>query len=84
MSERSYDERTNAPPQTPPSGVRNRREHVSQVQWWASRGRRTREPSGGRSWSACGKDTSRRRRETHERDKPERRRCLRRGNGSLW
>ena len=29
MSERSYDERPSAPPQTPPSGVQNRREHVS-------------------------------------------------------
>ncbi len=29
MSERSYDERPSAPPQTPPSGARNRREHVS-------------------------------------------------------
>ena len=29
MSERSYDERPSAPPQTPPSGVQNRREHVT-------------------------------------------------------
>ncbi len=28
MSERSYDERPSAPPQTPPSDVQNRREHV--------------------------------------------------------
>ena len=32
MSERSYDERPSAPPQTPPSGVQNRREHVRLMQ----------------------------------------------------
>ncbi len=29
MSERSYDERPRAPPQTPPSDVQDRREHVT-------------------------------------------------------
>ena len=37
MGERSYDERPSAPPQTPPSGVQNRREHVStSVRPWLS------------------------------------------------